>query len=271
MELELDPERFVTRPRGSAGVAARRPPRGSSAQREARGATDRRATAQSGWRTPSGGWMQELAVEHAANRCYEAFRAGGVMRDGRRFGSPPAGVCAAVGARGEGQHHRSGLAGGAHPGPAGDPGLQRAGRGDHRADHPRRGGHQRRRRTSGISNRSSTRSCATSSGPGSASGRRRCSPMPGYWHKRADARTSSPTGSRCSSRPTAVCARRRARAGTAAYYAFMRRVLATEHRPRALSQAEAQLEPVFGQIKHNRRLRAASNEEAGPPHGRNGD
>jgi len=32
---------------------------------------------------------EELAVEHAANEAYEAYRARGVMKDGRRFGGPP--------------------------------------------------------------------------------------------------------------------------------------------------------------------------------------
>ncbi len=32
---------------------------------------------------------EELAVEHAANAAYEAYRARGVMKDGRRFGGPP--------------------------------------------------------------------------------------------------------------------------------------------------------------------------------------
>jgi transposase len=32
---------------------------------------------------------EELAVEHRANDAYEAYRARGVMRDGRRFGAPP--------------------------------------------------------------------------------------------------------------------------------------------------------------------------------------
>jgi transposase len=32
---------------------------------------------------------EELAVEQLANRAYEAYRAGGVMKDGRRFGAPP--------------------------------------------------------------------------------------------------------------------------------------------------------------------------------------
>src|SRR6516165_6934319 len=33
---------------------------------------------------------QDLAVEVEANRAYYAYRAGGRMRDGRRFGKPPA-------------------------------------------------------------------------------------------------------------------------------------------------------------------------------------
>jgi transposase len=32
---------------------------------------------------------EELAVEQRANRAYEGYRAGGVMKDGRRFGAPP--------------------------------------------------------------------------------------------------------------------------------------------------------------------------------------
>lgn len=32
---------------------------------------------------------QDLAVEHEANQAYEAYRAGGVMKDGRRFSRPP--------------------------------------------------------------------------------------------------------------------------------------------------------------------------------------
>jgi hypothetical protein len=32
---------------------------------------------------------EELAVERAANAAYEAYRARGVMKDGRRFGGPP--------------------------------------------------------------------------------------------------------------------------------------------------------------------------------------
>jgi transposase len=32
---------------------------------------------------------QDLEVEHQANRAYEAYRAAGVMKDGRRFGGPP--------------------------------------------------------------------------------------------------------------------------------------------------------------------------------------
>jgi hypothetical protein len=32
---------------------------------------------------------EELAFEHAANRCYEDYRAGGRMKDGRRFDRGP--------------------------------------------------------------------------------------------------------------------------------------------------------------------------------------
>jgi len=83
--LELDPERFVTRPEGRRAWL-REGRRVLDAQRERDaapipGPRDERL-AEAKRRLD-----QELAVEHAANRCYEAYRASGRMRNGRRFGA----------------------------------------------------------------------------------------------------------------------------------------------------------------------------------------
>ena len=48
-----------------------------------------RARARSGWLEARRRLDEELAVERRANADYEAYRARGVMKDGRRFGGPP--------------------------------------------------------------------------------------------------------------------------------------------------------------------------------------
>jgi hypothetical protein len=53
---------------------------------------------------------EEHDVHCRANEAYEAYRARGVMKDGRRFGKPPTPLSAAGDAGGQGQRHRSGLA-----------------------------------------------------------------------------------------------------------------------------------------------------------------
>src|ERR1700733_12133020 len=87
VDLELDPERFVTRPEGRRAWL-REGRRALEAQRD-----------QEGLQIPRGReeriegakrrFDQELAFTHAANRCYEQHRAAGRMRNGRRFGAPP--------------------------------------------------------------------------------------------------------------------------------------------------------------------------------------
>jgi hypothetical protein len=84
VELELDPERFVTRPEGRRAWL-REGRRALEAQRD-----------QEGRQIPRGRearivevkrrFDEELAFTHAANRCYEQHRATGRMPDGRRFG-----------------------------------------------------------------------------------------------------------------------------------------------------------------------------------------
>jgi type IV secretory pathway protease TraF len=87
VDLELDPERFVTRPEGRRAWL-----------REGRRALEAKRD-QEGLQIPRGReeridevkrrFDEELAFTHAANRCYEQHRAQGRMRNGRRFGAPP--------------------------------------------------------------------------------------------------------------------------------------------------------------------------------------
>ena len=53
---------------------------------------------------------EELSVECSANAAYEAYRARGVMKDGRRFGPFTEAVCATGHAGGKGQRERPRLA-----------------------------------------------------------------------------------------------------------------------------------------------------------------
>jgi len=87
VELELDPERFVTRPEGRRawlreGRRALEAKRDREASEIPRGREERVAEVKRRF-------DEELAFTHAANRCYEQHRATGRMRNGRRFGAPP--------------------------------------------------------------------------------------------------------------------------------------------------------------------------------------
>jgi hypothetical protein len=87
VELDLNPDRFVTRPEGRRawlreGRRVLEAKRAASPQpvprsRELRIAEVKRR------------FDEELAFSHAANCCYEQHRATGRMRNGRRFGAPP--------------------------------------------------------------------------------------------------------------------------------------------------------------------------------------
>jgi Transposase DDE domain len=87
VELELVPERFVTRPEGRRawlreGRRALEVKREREARAVARGRAQRLGEVKRRF-------DEELAFTHAANRCYEQHRATGRMRNGRRFGAPP--------------------------------------------------------------------------------------------------------------------------------------------------------------------------------------
>jgi transposase len=87
VELELDPERFVTRPMGRrAWLREGRRLLDQQREREAKPIPLARSERLSEVKRR---FDEELAFEYAANRCYERYRAGGRMKDGRRFGRPP--------------------------------------------------------------------------------------------------------------------------------------------------------------------------------------
>ena len=170
---------------------------------------------------------EELATECRANAAYEAYRARGVMSDGRRFGAPPKPYTAARAPGREDQPHRPRLAQRQDAARLGA-GLQRPGRRQRAADRDRRRGQRSTRPTSGTSSRCSTP-------PGRARGGRRHRDArgrladAGYWHQRADGARRRPR------HPGADPARRRqaqgqpAPAGTAALRLHAPR---PRHRPR---------------------------------------
>jgi transposase len=87
VEAELDPDRFVTRAEGRRAWL-REGRRGLDEQREREARPVVRS--RTGRLFESARRLEEeLAVEHQANAAYEAYRARGVMKDGRRFGAPP--------------------------------------------------------------------------------------------------------------------------------------------------------------------------------------
>ncbi len=85
--LQLTPEGFVTRPEGRRAWL-REGRRALDAQR-ARAAVPIPGSRQERLVDAQRRLDEDLAFDHAANRCYEIHRATGRMRNGRRFGAPP--------------------------------------------------------------------------------------------------------------------------------------------------------------------------------------
>ena len=85
---------------------------------------------------------EELEVECRANAAYEAYRARGVMKDGRRFGRPPEALPPPETPAGQDQRDRPGLAQRQDLARL-DAGLQRPGRRQRAADRDRRRGDRR--------------------------------------------------------------------------------------------------------------------------------
>jgi transposase len=86
VSVELDPEQFVTRSFGRRNWL-REARRGLDEQRELQARPIARSRAER-LEESARRLSEELAVEQAANSAYETYR-GGVMSDGRRFGGPP--------------------------------------------------------------------------------------------------------------------------------------------------------------------------------------
>jgi hypothetical protein len=85
--VELDPEQIVDRVQGRRGwLREARDQLDEHRRQEARPVA--RSRAERLWESERR-LREELAVECAANEAYEAYRARGVMKDGRRFGGPP--------------------------------------------------------------------------------------------------------------------------------------------------------------------------------------
>jgi Transposase DDE domain/Transposase domain (DUF772) len=87
LELELDRDGFVTRPEGRRAWL-REGRRVLDAQRE-RAAVPIPGSREKRLAEAKRRLDEQLAVDHAANRSYETFRATGRMRNGRRLGAPP--------------------------------------------------------------------------------------------------------------------------------------------------------------------------------------
>ena len=120
VELELVPERFVTRPEGRRawlreGRRTLESERDQEGRAIPRGREERIAEVK---RRVD----EELAFTHAANRCYEQHRAPGRMRNGRRFGAPPHPHEPPL-VPGQDQQHRPRLRGDDPAGTAADAGL----------------------------------------------------------------------------------------------------------------------------------------------------
>ncbi len=178
---------------------------------------------------------EELWTECQANAAYEAYRARGRMKDGRRFGRPPDPYRPPDSPAGRDQPHRPGLAQRQDVTRLGA-GLQRPSRRHRRADRDRRRGDGR---------------LAGLRAPGADGQRRRGASWPrvgidtapevvladaGYWHQ-VQMEAIVDRGMQVLIPPDAG-KRKGARPGwDGGLYAFMRRVLASRARRRALRQA----------------------------------
>ena len=166
---------------GPRGLAARRAPaaRPASAPSEAR--ADPALTAAAAAARPSAAWRRSSPSSATPTQRYEAYRARGVMKDGRRFGAPAQALHAAGDSRRQGQPHRSRLQAGARHARLG-PGLQRPGRLQRAAPDPRRRGHDRLTGLRAPRPDARRRPRASSPPPASPQRPTSCVADAGYWH-----------------------------------------------------------------------------------------
>jgi transposase len=249
VELELDPERFVTRPEGrQAWLRQGRRELESKRDQEGRpiprGREERIAEVKRRF-------DEQLAFTHAANRCYEHYRATGRMSDGRRFGAPPHPYVPPLVPEGK--------INSTDP----DSGVM-----IQQGQPPMQGYNAQAAVTTGqIVVAAEVTTTAPDYGQLEPVVRAALRNLDragvtetpttvladaGYWHKEQMERIVS-DGMQVLIPPDSGL-RQGARPGwEGGFYAFMRRVLSTDH-GRALYRKRRSIEPVFGQIKANRRI-----------------
>jgi hypothetical protein len=251
VELELDPERFVTRPEGRQAWLRQ-------GRRELEAQRDRQAHAIARDRQQrivevKQRFDEELAFTHAANRCYERWRAGAKDRRGRRLHSnnmksyapplvpegkinstdPDSGVMIQTGQPPmQGYNAQAAVTAGQIIVAA----EVATSRGDYGRLEPIAGAALRALARAGITERPATIVADA-----------------GYWHTEQMQRLMADgiqvlippdSGLRAGARP----------GWDGGLYEFMRRVLATERGRTLYSKRKQSIEPTFGQIKGNRRL-----------------
>ena len=249
VSVELDPEQFVTRSWGRRNWF-REARRGLDEQRELQARPIARSRAQR-LEESARRLSEELAVEQAANAAYETYR-GGVMSDGRRFGGPPKPYQPPATPAGQinTTDHDSRIVR-----TAGQPAKQ--GYNAQAAVNERQVviaaevtvdspdfGHLEPMVKATVRE---LEDAGVSESPGVVLA------DPGYWHKRQmehvvdrgiQVLIPPDSGLRKGTRP----------GWDKGLYAFMRRVLATDHGEALYRRRQATVEPVFAQIKFNRRI-----------------
>ncbi len=244
---ELPPELSTAQGRRGWLREAKRQLEEQRARRRARSRPSRPARAKEAKRRLE----EELLAESRANAAYEAYRARGVMSDGRRFGRPPDRYTPPAMPDREGQPDRPRLAEREDAARL-HAGLQRAGRRHRGSGRDRRGGQQRLTglRAPGADDHQRpgrTRGAGVSEPP------KVVLADAGYWHHQQmeaivdhgiQVLIPPDAGKRKTPRPGWDGGR----------YAFMRRVLATDRGGGLYAKRQGMIEPVFGDTKFNRRV-----------------
>ena len=200
-----------------------------------------------------GRFEQNHRIELAAHEDYDRWRASARDTKGRVLKGNSKPFTRAGAAGGRDQPLRSGRAGDAHAGHPAAAGLQRADQRERAAGDPRRGDHDRRRRlrASRADARHHPRSISSSHG---------VSEQPevvladaGYWHTR-QIQSIAERGMEVLVPPDGTM-RDGIRPGWEhGFFDVMRQKLLTDHGRQLYAKRKITVEPVYGQIKHNRHI-----------------
>ena len=248
VEVELDPERFVSRGYGRRewfreGRRALDQQREEQARPVARDRAERLFEA-------ARRLEEQLEVEHQANAAYEAYRARGVMKDGRRFGGPPKpyGPPTVPQGRINVTDHDSTLI--KTTGPAMQGYNAQAAVNENQivvaaevTVDPPDFGHLEPMVNATVRELAAVGAKSPQTVVADA----------GYWHKRQMEAVVS-RGMQVLIPPDAGLRKTTRPGWDGGLYAFMRRVLATEQGKALYQKRKATVEPVFGQMKFNRRF-----------------